>query len=259
MLIRSVVRRLVPLRIRRPIGIGAYRAYRGTRNTLREGLGRLPLLATRDLVYDERFYTKGDPMKKEPYVRFVDALIGLRSPQSAVDVGCGSGIMLAEFVRRGISVRGVEGSRAAIERAGLGDRIVRANLERGVPDLGRFDLCLCIEVAEHLSTRSAPALVEGLTRLSDVVVFTAAQPGQRGTVHMNLQPKSYWRDLFATHNFDYGPLHDELLAALADVPEPRYIHENLMVFERVLEFETGSGDSAPGPNSVARHPQSAEP
>ena len=72
---------------------------------------------------------------------------------------------------------------------------------------------------------------------------------------MNLQPKSYWRDLFATHNFDYGPLHDELLAALADVPEPRYIHENLMVFERVLEFETGSGDTAPGPNSVARRPQ----
>ena len=138
MLIRNVVRRLVPLRIRRPIGIGAYRAYRGTRNMLREGLGRLPFLATRDLVYDERFYVKGDPMKEEPYVRFVDALIELRSPQSAVDVGCGSGIMLAELARRGISVRGIEGTGAAIERARLGGRIVRANLERGVPDLGRY-------------------------------------------------------------------------------------------------------------------------
>ena len=254
MLIRNAVRRLVPLRIRRPIGIGAYRAYRGTRNTLREGLGRLPFLATRDLVYDERFYVKGDPMKEEPYVRFVEALIELRSPQSAVDVGCGSGIMLAEFARRGVSVRGIEGSRAAIERARLGDWIVRANLERGVPDLGRFDLCLCIEVAEHLSARSAPALVEGLTRLSDVVVFTAAQPGQRGTIHMNLQPKSYWRDLFVAHDFDYGPLHDDLLAALADVPEPRYIHENLMVFERALESDAGSGDTAPGPSSAAGSP-----
>ena len=35
---------------------------------------------------------------------------------------------------------GVEGSHAAIERSQLGDRIVRANLERGVPNLGRFDL-----------------------------------------------------------------------------------------------------------------------
>jgi SAM-dependent methyltransferase len=233
MRIRSAVRRVVPLVVRRPVGICLYRAYRVTRNTLREAFGRLPFLATRDLVYDERFYTKGDPMKHEPYVRFVDALVRLRSPRTVIDVGCGSGIMLAEFARQGVSVRGVEGSRAAIARADLGHRIIRANLERGVPDIGRFDMCLCIEVAEHLSSRSAPSLVEGLTRLSDVVVFTAAQPGQRGTVHMNLRPKSFWRELFMVHDFDYSSLHDELLAALADVPEPRYIHENLMVFERV--------------------------
>jgi SAM-dependent methyltransferase len=227
-----LLRRLVPLQIRRPVGIGLYRLYRTVRNALREVLGRLPFLATRDFVYDERFYAKGDPMKLDSYPRFADALIRLRSPHSVVDVGSGSGLMLTEFAKRGVDVRGIEGSRAAIERSQLGGRIVRANLERGVPNLGRFDLALCIEVAEHLTARSAPRLVEGLTRLSDVVVFTASRPGEGGLVHMNPQLESFWRSLFAEQGFEASPLRDELLDAIADVPEPRYLHENLMVFER---------------------------
>ena len=230
--IRRLVHSVVPLRVRRPVGVTLYRLYRGTRNALREASGRLPFLATRDLVYDDRFFDKGDPMKREPYAFFVEALLRLRSPRSVVDVGCGSGFMLAEFAKRGVSVRGIEGSRAAIRRSHLGDRVVRANLERGVPDLGCFDLCLCIEVGEHLSSRSAHDLVEGLTRLSDVVVFTAGQPGQRGTIHMNLKPKSYWEALFAGYSFAESRLRDELLDAMTDVPEPRYLHENLMVFEK---------------------------
>ena len=230
--IHHFVRRLVPLRVRRPVGIALFRLWRAVRNALRAVLGRLPFLATRDFVYDERFYAKSDPMKLESYPRFADALLRLRSPRSVIDVGCGSGLMLLEFAKRGVAVRGIEGSHAAIERSQLGDRIVRANLERGVPNLGRFDLCLCIEVAEHLSLRSAPRLVEGLTRLSDVIVFTASRPGASGVAHINAQPESYWRELFAHHNFTESPLRDELLRAIADVPEPRYLHESLMIFEK---------------------------
>jgi 2-polyprenyl-3-methyl-5-hydroxy-6-metoxy-1,4-benzoquinol methylase len=230
--VRSSLRRLLPLQVRRPVGIGLYRVYRAVRNALREVLGRLPFLAARDFVYDESFYAKGDPMKLDSYPRFADALIRLRSPRSVVDVGSGSGLMLAEFAKRGVDVRGIEGSRAAIARSQLGGQIMRANLERGVPDVGRFDLALCIEVAEHLTARSAPRLVEGLTRLSDVVVFTASQRGEGGLVHMNPQPESYWQALFAEHGFDVSPLRVQLLEAIADVPEPRYLHENLMVFER---------------------------
>lgn len=231
--IRILVQRLVPLSIRRPVGISLYRVYRRAWNALRQVLGRLPFLATRDFVYDERFYAKGDPMKLDSYPRFADALIRLCAPRSVVDVGSGSGLMLAEFAKRGVAVRGIEGSSAAIARSQLGERIVRANLERGVPDLGRFDLALCIEVGEHLTARSAPRLVEGLTRLSDVVVFTASQPGEGGgLVHINAQPQSYWRALFEERGFATSPLQAELLAAIADVPEPRYLHENLMVFER---------------------------
>ena len=49
---------------------------------------------------------------------------------------------------------------------------------------------------------------------------------------MNEQPESYWRKLFERNGYAPSPLREQLLAAIADVPEPRYLHENLMVFEQ---------------------------
>lgn len=233
--IGRAMRRVIPLSVRRPLGIAVYRVRRRIREApeqLSEILGRVPILAVRNLAYGDRFYDRADPELAGLHEAMVDALIELRSPRSVVDVGCGTGLMLRRFAEQRVVVQGVEGSRTAIRRSQLGDRIVRANLEREVPDLGRFDLSLCIEVAEHLRPASAAGLVEGLVRLSDVVVFTAAPPGQRGVAHINLQTKDYWRKLFEHHGFSRSVLERELLEAIAAVPEPEYIHANLMVFER---------------------------
>lgn len=210
----------------------------------RELLGRVPVLAARDLVYGDRFYEVTDKETRQLYARIVDALLELRSPRSVVDVGCGTGLMLERFAAHGVLVQGVEGSRSAIRRSSVGDRIHRANLERGVPTLGRFELCLCFELAEHLRASSAGPLVEGLARLSDVVVFTAAAPGQPGIAHVNLRPKEYWSDLFAANGLERSLLEHELLEAVADVPEPRYIHTNLMVFERTAAVVDGLADAS---------------
>jgi SAM-dependent methyltransferase len=195
--------------------------------------GRFRFLAARDLIYTSAYYQRIDSSKPLLYERIVEVLHALLQLRTAVDVGCGSGVMLASLEQRGVVVRGVEGSRAAIRRSGLSGRVMRANLERGVPDLGRFDLCLCIEVAEHLSPESGPGLVDGLTRLSDIVVFSAAAPGQTGTGHLNERPQSYWRELFGLRGFHESPLHARLHEAIADIPEPWWIHQNLVVFEAV--------------------------
>ena len=82
----------------------------------------------------------------------------------------------------------------------------RADLSRPVNAGRRFDLAVCVEVAEHLPHDSANVLIQSLCDLSDVVLFSAAVPLQGGTNHVNEQWPTYWAQRFAIHDyacFDY--------------------------------------------------------
>jgi SAM-dependent methyltransferase len=154
-----------------------------------------------------------------------------------IDVGAGSGAYAAEAQRRGRHVVALEHSatgRRAAARQGVHCRSF--DLERDPPlQLSeRFDLALCIEVAEHVPERLAPRLVGFLSECAPLVVFTAAPPGQGGTGHVNEQPMEYWVD-----RFDAAGMHHqgELSAALAesfrrDGVRAPYLPRNVMVFGR---------------------------
>ena len=194
-------------------------------------IARLPVLAAKELLYTSRYFDVTDARQGAVYERLSETLYERYRPATAVDVGCGKGTILAALAGRGVDVAGVEGSRHAINRSPVRDKIVRRNLERPLPPLGRFDLCLCLEVAEHLPARAARVLVGSLTRLSDVVVFTAARPGQGGRLHVNEQPPSYWRQLFDEQGFARDPDDEQFLrGALTGIEGAPYIRANLMVF-----------------------------
>jgi hypothetical protein len=56
-------------------------------------------------------------------------------------------------------------------------------------DLGRrFDLLQCLEVAEHLPEMHSDTLIDNLCRHGDLIMFSAAIPGQGGDFHV-------WPDL----------------------------------------------------------------
>ena len=59
---------------------------------------------------------------------------------------------------------------------------------------GKFDLVICLEVIEHLPKIDVEnVLINTLTfHTKDLLLLSAAEPGQEGTGHINLQPKSYW-------------------------------------------------------------------
>jgi hypothetical protein len=60
-----------------------------------------------------------------------------------------------------------------------------------------YDLAVCMEVAEHISEKYASDLVKIISRSSSKYIWwTAAQPGQGGTGHINLKPLHYWSNLF---------------------------------------------------------------
>ena len=68
--------------------------------------------------------------------------------------------------------------------------------------LGRFDLCISMEVAEHLPEHVADKFVDLLCSLSDRVVLTAAVPGEEhGHNHVNERPNVYWIERFARRGY----------------------------------------------------------
>jgi len=70
-----------------------------------------------------------------------------------------------------------------------------------MPRLGRFDLAMSLEVAEHLPPASAPVLVDSLVSHAPVVMFSAAIPFQGGEHHVNEQWPEYWASLFHERGF----------------------------------------------------------
>ena len=133
----------------------------------------------------------------------VPLLIEAVAPRSAVDVGCGLGHWLAVLKEHGVEdVLGYDGP--WVDRS----RLLIAPPEFAVADLNepltverRFDIALCLEVAQILVPERAESLVETLVALSDVVIFSAAVPGQGGILHENEQWPFYWAELFAGHGY----------------------------------------------------------
>src|SRR5205823_6989515 len=103
----------------------------------------------------------------------------LFNPRSVVDVGCGPGAWTAEFKRTGAAVLGIDGYDVKADQLLISPQeFERRNLTEPLRLDRRFDLVNCLEVAEHLPAARAASLVENLCRLGDVVVFSAAVPGQ---------------------------------------------------------------------------------
>ncbi|MBL7700156.1 MAG: methyltransferase domain-containing protein [Chitinophagaceae bacterium] len=133
----------------------------------------------------------------------VPVLMELFNPKSVLDIGCGPGAFLKVFEDNGITdLKGIEGSwldqsKLLIDK----DRIVIADIEKGFTLQKKFDIAICLEVAEHIRESYAGQLVTALTTHSDVIIFSAAIPAQGGQNHVNEQWIGYWRDLFAARGF----------------------------------------------------------
>ncbi|MCE5199806.1 class I SAM-dependent methyltransferase [bacterium] len=159
----------------------------------------------------------------------------LFAPASVIDVGCGPGIYLAPFINGGAKVLGIDGSPAA-------GKVLPATLFEHV-DLRdpwtppqRYDLAMCIEVAEHLHEEFADTLMDTLTRCSDRIVFTAATPGQGGYYHWNEQPHEYWIDKFKARGYDFGTQNNALREHLGVGNYVAWLRNNAMLFERRNNF-----------------------
>jgi cyclopropane fatty-acyl-phospholipid synthase-like methyltransferase len=164
--------------------------------------------AAHDDLYDTSYFERYEH-DMTPSAEGIAASIIERLPEvrSVVDVGCGSGAIMDMLRERGVSVRGLDYSEAALRICrDKGLDVLKFDLEQGgdVPTL-TADLALSTEVAEHLPPKTADAYIDVLVRISDIVVITAATPGQGGTDNVNEQPNAYWIEKFAARGFAHDP------------------------------------------------------
>lgn len=153
--------------------------------------------------YSNDFYATMEKGSFSSAQKIVPKLIARYSPNSVVDIGCGTGSFANEFLNLGISeVTGYEGT----WMAPLPTLLPKANylyhdLTKSLTSPKSFDMCLCLEVAEHIDEKFAENLIQMLTSVSSIVVFSAAVPKQGGNHHVNEQWPGYWSKLFAARGF----------------------------------------------------------
>lgn len=142
-------------------------------------------------------------------------------PRSVLDVGCSTGIYLVGFREAGCEVYGVDASLGAGGHLALSEYEL-VDLRNPWTPHHRFDLALCIEVAEHLRPIHAPTLVGTLARCADLIYFSAARPHQNGSGHHNEQTQDYWLKLFSQYGMARHPASADIQSVI-DREEP-YAH-----------------------------------
>jgi SAM-dependent methyltransferase len=158
-------------------------------------------------------------------------VIDVVKPASIIDIGCGTGNWLAIAHELGVrDILGVDGSWVKGQLAIPQEKFVEHDLSSPLKLDRRFDLVLSLEVAEHLPASAARTFVQSLCGAADVVVFSAAIPGQGGRRHVNEQWPEYWAGLFAELQYD---CYDFLRPIIWNNPRVTWHYaQNSMIFGR---------------------------
>src|SRR5579863_7895618 len=177
--------------------------------------------------YHRVFFDFVDASAGKSAQQFIELLaervLSERPVGAVIDIGCGRGVWAAEWRRRGVQrVLGVDGDYVSRESLLIPrDSFLATDLSRPFDVGERFDLVQCLEVAEHVAPQAADTLIDGLVRHGDLIVFSAAVPGQGGEHHVNERHYAYWRDMFVARGYQMYDAVRPLLRNELDV-EPWY-------------------------------------
>jgi SAM-dependent methyltransferase len=197
----------------------------------------LARFARRDDVYSVEYYSYVDVEASRSAPAIVASVVSAFLPKRLIDVGCGTGALLAEFNSKGVAGVGLEYSPAGLQRCHhRGLEVFPFDIENDHPQqLGKFDVATCFEVAEHLAEKNADILVDLLVGLAPRVVFTAATPGQSGGVdHINEQPHEYWIAKFEQKGYRLrAEMADQWRCEWGRKNVASFYAQNIMIFEKL--------------------------
>jgi hypothetical protein len=123
--------------------------------------------------------------------------------KSVLDVGCGMGYQMQEFMKYCDEVVGVDGSAYATQNSPVKENIFQHDYTIGELETeDRYDLCWCCEFVEHVEGKYVDNFLSTFA-FAKYVAMTHAVPGQGGHHHVNCQPEEYWIDHMVRYGFEY--------------------------------------------------------
>ena len=182
-------------------------------------------------MYDKNFYDSQKEISLKSAEQIIPILFSkIYRPNSVIDVGCGKGGWLHVVKTLGVTdILGIDGSYVELSDAFISsDEFRPTDLENRIQLDRRFDMAMSLEVAEHLHPSRAATFVHDLTLLSDLILFSAAQPGQTGENHINENWIEYWALLFRRHGYIAYDAVRPLISSL-DMVDHVYL-QNIVIF-----------------------------
>ena len=153
--------------------------------------------------YDKDFYVNREVETSASAEAILDEVFDMCRPDSVVDFGCGVGTWLKVCNKKGAKkLLGFEGQWIEDLPKGIVSRCVAVkDLSKKIVLDHEFDLAITLEVAEHIKELDAEIFVDNLANASNIVLFSAAIPGQGGVGHLNEQWPRYWVEKFEQRGF----------------------------------------------------------
>ncbi|SMG56525.1 methyltransferase domain-containing protein [Paraburkholderia susongensis] len=206
-------------------------------------------------IYNKAFYDEQRHGSESSAREVLPALFRYFKPRTMIDIGCGVGTWVKVAKELGVEfVLGVDGSYAIAGLVIPEASFVPHDLGQPLGNLGRFDLAMSLEVAEHLDASRADGFVADLCGLSDAILFSAAIPHQGGADHRNENWPEYWATKFEKHGYVPLDFLREILWTNSKVEW--WYRQNVLVFVRevVLEKVFGRMERAPSQYLTRIHP-----
>lgn len=148
-------------------------------------------------------------------------------PQTALDIGCGPGIYVSAMREHGIAATGIDIDSRVKDKPHL-----RCESLFDIQDSS--EVVICLEVAEHIDEKYANSVAASIAqsvKKDGVLIWSAAQPGQGGTGHINCQSKDYWLERLSSYGLKRNKiLEGQLIDYILSGYHMGWFPRNAMVF-----------------------------
>jgi len=189
--------------------------------------------------YNDRYYRWHKENTRNYIIKTMDWFIINYKPKSVIDYGCGIGAYLESCLKMGVeNIKGFDIG---------GDYVKKYTNKKVIPFIEyidctiplvteKYDCVISLETGEHIETKLSNQFIENIVNSTNdkgIIIFSAAQPGQNGTGHINCQTKDFWLKIFNNYSYTQeDEITNDIIKNWSILGAPTYIVDNLIVLKK---------------------------